>query len=102
MMSWGKVGIKWNIYIETSCFYVIRLHESICFHVFSPFNVHFPPKSCNCHCGVIVACTSHLGGENLNTGKRIALDMRDIPRNNQATFTCAWSGVWMLNLYGSP
>ncbi len=31
-----------------SCFDVTKLHESIHFHVFSPFNAHFfPPKWCN-------------------------------------------------------
>ncbi len=28
-----------------SCFHVTKLHESISFHVFSPFNAHFSPKN---------------------------------------------------------
>ncbi len=27
------------------CFHVTKLHESIRFHVFSPFNAHFPPQN---------------------------------------------------------
>ncbi len=28
-----------------ACFHVIKLHESIRFHVFSPFNAHFSPQN---------------------------------------------------------
>ncbi len=27
------------------CFHVAKVHESIGFQAFSPFNVHFPPKN---------------------------------------------------------
>ncbi len=36
----GEVSI---IYVMFSCFHVIKLHESVRFHVFSPFNVCSPP-----------------------------------------------------------
>ncbi len=55
-----KVGLQWGSgclhelreylhgNIMFSCFHVIKLHESICFHVFSPFNAHFSPQTwCN-------------------------------------------------------
>ncbi len=39
----GIVGIKWNIYMETSCFCVFMLLNYMKAHVFSPFNAHFFP-----------------------------------------------------------
>ncbi len=50
MMSWGE--IKWNIYMETSCFRVFMLLHYT--NVFSPFSVHFLPI--NGHGNIMFSC----------------------------------------------
>ncbi len=42
MLLWGKVCIEVHGNIMFSCFHVTALHQSMHFHVFSPFSAHFP------------------------------------------------------------